>query len=36
MKIHKGYIRNTVFYNILKSEWDTIKEQYFTNFKAIL
>jgi len=36
MKIHNGYIRNTVFYSILKSEWDTIKEQYFTNFKAIL
>ncbi|SDM19308.1 Protein N-acetyltransferase, RimJ/RimL family [Daejeonella rubra] len=36
MKIHNGYIRNTVFYSILKPEWDTIKEQYFTNFKAIL
>lgn len=36
MKIHDGYIRNTVFYSILKSEWDTVKEQYFTNFKAIL
>jgi len=36
MKIHNGYIRNTVFYSILKSEWETIKEQYFTNFKAIL
>ena len=36
MKIHNGYIRNTVFYSILKSEWDSIKEQYFTNFKAIL
>lgn len=36
MKIHDGYIRNTVFYSILKSEWDSIKEQYFTNFKAIL
>jgi len=36
MKIHNGYIRNTVFYSILRSEWDTIKEQYFTNFKAIL
>jgi len=36
MKIHNGYIRNTVFYSILKSEWDNIKEQYFTNFKAIL
>jgi N-acetyltransferase len=36
MKIHTGYIRNTVFYSILKSEWDTIKSQYFTNFKAVL
>jgi RimJ/RimL family protein N-acetyltransferase len=36
MKIHNGYIRNTVFYSILRSEWGTIKEQYFTNFKAIL
>jgi RimJ/RimL family protein N-acetyltransferase len=36
MKIHKGYIRNTVFYSILRSEWDTIKAQYFTNFKAVL
>ena len=36
MKIHNGYIRNTVFYSILKSEWDTIKRQYFTNFKAVL
>ena len=36
MKIHNGYIRNTVFYSILRSEWDTIKAQYFTNFKAVL
>lgn len=36
MKIHNGYIRNTVFYSILRSEWDTIKTQYFTNFKAVL
>ncbi|OYY04454.1 MAG: hypothetical protein B7Y76_02430, partial [Sphingobacteriia bacterium 35-40-5] len=36
MKIHDGYIRNTVFYSILRSEWDTIKAQYFTNFKAVL
>ncbi|WP_276359209.1 GNAT family protein [Daejeonella sp. H1SJ63] len=36
MKIHNGYIRNTVFYSILKSEWDTIKEQYFTNFTSNL
>jgi RimJ/RimL family protein N-acetyltransferase len=32
MKIHNGYIRNTVFYSILRSEWDTVKEQYFKNF----
>lgn len=32
MKIHNGYIRNTVFYSILSSEWDTVKEQYFKNF----
>ncbi|WP_291404009.1 GNAT family protein [Daejeonella sp.] len=32
MKIHDGYIRNTVFYSILNSEWDTIKQQYFKNF----
>jgi RimJ/RimL family protein N-acetyltransferase len=32
MKIHNGYIRNTVFYSILASEWDTVKEQYFKNF----
>jgi RimJ/RimL family protein N-acetyltransferase len=25
MKIHDGYIRNTVFYSILKSEWPEIK-----------
>lgn len=36
MKIHNGYIRNTVFYSILRSEWDTIKSQYFTKFKAVL
>lgn len=36
MKIHNGYIRNTVFYSILRSEWDTIKAQYFTKFKAVL
>jgi RimJ/RimL family protein N-acetyltransferase len=32
MKIHNGYIRNTVFYSILSSEWDTVKQQYFKNF----
>ncbi|WP_395626442.1 GNAT family N-acetyltransferase [Daejeonella sp.] len=34
MKIHNGYIRNTVFYSILRSEWDTVKEQYFKNFNS--
>jgi RimJ/RimL family protein N-acetyltransferase len=32
MKIHNGYIRNTVFYSILASEWNTVKQQYFKNF----
>jgi RimJ/RimL family protein N-acetyltransferase len=36
MKIHTGFIRNTVFYSILRSEWDTVKSQYFTKFKAVL
>ena len=36
MKIHTGYIRNTVFYSILRSEWDTIRRQYFINFTTIL
>lgn len=36
MKIHNGYIRNTVFYSILASEWDLIKVQYFKNFKTVL
>ena len=36
MKTHNGYLRNTVFYSILKSEWDTIKRQYFTNFTSHL
>lgn len=36
MKIHTGYIRNTVFYSILSSEWDMIKSQYFKKFKAVL
>jgi RimJ/RimL family protein N-acetyltransferase len=35
MKLHDGYIRNTVFYSILKSEWETIKMQYFTNFTSV-
>ena len=36
MKIHTGYIRNTVFYSILSSEWDMVKSQYFKKFKAVL
>ncbi|MEJ7691422.1 GNAT family protein [Daejeonella sp.] len=32
IKLHDGYIRNTVYYSILRTEWETIKEQYFTNF----
>lgn len=32
MKIHNGYIRNTVFYSILSAEWDTVKQEYFKNF----
>lgn len=35
MKLHTGYIRNTVIYSILKSEWDTIKMNYFTNFTSV-
>lgn len=34
MVLHNGFIRNTVFYSILKSEWETIRMQYFTNFTA--
>jgi len=29
MKIHDGYLRNSVFYSILRSEWDEIKRKYF-------
>jgi N-acetyltransferase len=36
MIIQNGYSRNTIFYSILKSEWETIKKQYFTNFTVIL
>jgi N-acetyltransferase len=32
MKIHTGYIRNTVFYSILRSEWPGIKTKYFLNY----
>ena len=29
MKIHDGYLRNTVFYSFLKSEWEEIKGRFF-------
>jgi N-acetyltransferase len=29
MKIHNGYLRNTVFYSILRSEWEETKKKYF-------
>ncbi|HEY1025290.1 MAG TPA: GNAT family protein [Sphingobacteriaceae bacterium] len=32
MKIHDGYIRNTVFYSILKSEWTTVRERHFAQY----
>ena len=32
MKIHTGYIRNTVFYSILRSEWEEVKRKYFPQF----
>ncbi len=35
IKLHDGYIRNTVYYSILRSEWDTIKVQYFANFESV-
>ncbi|MHB1177717.1 MAG: GNAT family N-acetyltransferase [Daejeonella sp.] len=35
IKLHDGYIRNTVYYSILRSEWDTIKVQYFANFASV-
>lgn len=35
MKLYNGYIRNTVFYSILRSEWDIIKAQYFKNFISL-
>ena len=35
IKLHNGYIRNSVYYSILRSEWDTIKMQYFTNFTLV-
>jgi N-acetyltransferase len=32
MKIHGGFLRNTVFYSILKSEWEAVKSKYFPNY----
>lgn len=29
MKIHTGFLRNTVFYSILRSEWEEVKRKYF-------
>lgn len=31
MKIHVGFLRNTVFYSILRSEWEEIKTKYFNS-----
>ena len=30
MKIYTGHIRNTVFYSILRSEWEDVKTKYFS------
>lgn len=32
MKIHTGYIRNTVFYSILKEEWEDVKSRHFKQY----
>jgi RimJ/RimL family protein N-acetyltransferase len=32
MKTHDGFLRNTVFYSILKSEWPRIKHKHFTHY----
>ncbi|MGX5688929.1 GNAT family N-acetyltransferase [Arcticibacter tournemirensis] len=29
MKTHDGFLRNTVFYSILRSEWQHVKEEFF-------
>ena len=29
IKMHDGFLRNTVFYSILKSEWEDVKRKYF-------
>ncbi len=32
MKTHDGYLRNTVFYSILKSEWGEVKRTHFQDY----
>jgi RimJ/RimL family protein N-acetyltransferase len=32
MKIHDGYLRNSVFYSILRSEWEGVKVCHFAQF----
>ncbi|NEU08939.1 GNAT family N-acetyltransferase [Flavihumibacter sp. R14] len=32
MKIHDGYLRNSVFYSILRSEWDEIRTKFFQQY----
>ena len=29
LKLHDGYLRNTVFYSILKSEWEEVIKKFF-------
>lgn len=29
LKMHNGFLRNTVFYSILRSEWEEVKRKYF-------
>ncbi len=35
MKVHDGYLRNTVFYSILKSEWPDVRKRFFSEFNTI-
>lgn len=32
MKIRDGFIRNSAYYSILKSEWEAVKAKYFPEF----
>lgn len=32
LKLHNGFIRNSVYYSILKTEWPAIKERIFADF----